>query len=157
GVFWPEKLVQFTLRDGQVILGQVKDREPGAQQSGSRSFRIKVKRANRDIDTADFVWIEESEIAQRDEPQDALILERREWGDFFGEIKAVKEGESVLAEGPAQGLAAVTGRMPATRKLLGQVESIEKKEIGDINYAQERLRVRGKRLERQGIRSGPEQ
>jgi len=78
GVFWPEKLVQLTLNDGQVILGQIKDREPSAQQAVPRGFRIKVKRANRDIDTADFVWIEESEIAQREEPPDALILERRE-------------------------------------------------------------------------------
>src|SRR5262249_12594245 len=140
-----------------VILGQIKDREPSAQQSVPRGFRIKVKRANRDIDTGDFVWIEESEIARREEPPDALILERREWGDFFGEIKQVKDGERVLAEGPADGLAAVTDRLPATRKLLGQIESIEKKEIGDINYAQERLRVRSKRLERQGTGTGAEQ
>src|SRR5262249_51931929 len=119
-------------------------------------FRIKVKRANRDIDTNDFIWIEEADIAQRDQLQDALTVERREWGDFFGHIKAVKEGESVLAEGAAEGLAAVIQRLPGTRKVLAQIEEIEKKAIGDINYAQERLRVRGKTLEKQGINSSPE-
>src|SRR5215813_2743284 len=155
GVFWPAALVQFTMRDGQVVLGQVKDREPTAQ-AGATGFRIKVKRANRDIDTSDFIWIEEADIAQHEEPQDALTVERREWGDFFGHIKTVKEGEHIIADGAAEGLAAVNERLPRIRKLLAQIEAIEKKDIGDINYAQERLRVRGKQLDRQGIKSSPE-
>ena len=154
GVFWPDQLVQFGMRDGTVILGQVKDRESG--EAGKPGDRIKVRRANRDIDTADFIWLEEGDIEQRQEPPDALVLERREWGDFFGEIKAVKNAGQIVAEAPAEGLATVVERLPETRKVQEQITSIEKKEVDDINRAHERLRLRTAGLERQSITSGPE-
>src|SRR5215831_8796783 len=156
GVFWPAKLVQFTLRDGRVILGQVMEREVTGQQSDPASYRIKVKRGNRDIDAADFLWLDEAEIAGREEPPDALVLERTEWGKFFGYIKAVRDGETTLAEGASFGLEAVKARLPATLELQKQMRGIEKKDIADINYAQERLRLRSARLQRQGVTSGPE-
>src|SRR5262249_46864268 len=99
GVFWPGDLVRIRLRDGVVVLGQIKEREVTPQQTDETSYRIKIKRANRDIDTADFVWIEESDIIDRERPVDALVIERREWGDFFGGVKAVKQSDQIVAEG----------------------------------------------------------
>src|SRR5215467_13646871 len=103
GVFWPANLVQFTLSDGRVILGQVMERELTASQSEPQRYRVKVKRGNRDIDQADFLWLDEAEIASREEPGDALVIERSEWGKFFGYIKAVREGETTVAEGASTG------------------------------------------------------
>ncbi|HMG36140.1 MAG TPA: phosphate ABC transporter permease PstA [Blastocatellia bacterium] len=154
GVFWPTDLERFTMRDGGVILGQIKEREPSAQQSDERSFRIKIKRANRDIDTADFVWVEEKDIAERSKPVDPLIIERREWGDFFGSIKALKDGDQTLAEGPVDALAAIVDRLPEARRIQALIARIEKQEIADINLAQERLRLQTARLERQGLAAG---
>src|SRR5215831_3063537 len=156
GVFWPADLVRITLRDGGVVLGQIKERELSPQQTDERSYRIKVKRGNRDIDTADFVWLEESDIVESVKPMDELVIERREWGDFFGSVKAVKEGDQVLAEGAVPGLRAVIERLPEMRRLQDQIVSIEKNQIADISSAQERLRLKSIHLERQGIGSGPE-
>jgi phosphate transport system permease protein len=155
-VFWPASLVRFTLVDGRVILGHVEDRELNPEESEPGKYRIKVNRANRDLDPADFIWLEESDIAEREQPADALILERSEWGNFFGQIKAVKEGDHVIAEGPAEGQSAVIASLPGIRRIQTEILRIEKKEISDINSAQERLRLRSTRLERQGLTTGPE-
>jgi len=156
-VFWPANLVRITMTDGRVILGQVEDRDFSVETSEARKYRIKVNRGNRDLDQADFIWLDESDIAERDQPSDALVIERTEWGNFFGQIKAVKDGDHVIADGSAQGLSAVIASLPETRRIQAQIVDIEKKEIGDINSAQERLRLRSTRLERQGITNGPEQ
>jgi phosphate transport system permease protein len=155
-VFWPASLARFTLGDGRVILGHVEERELNPDSSEPGKYRIKVNRANRDLDPADFIWLEESDIAERDQPADALIVERSEWGNFFGEIKAVKDPEHIIADGPAQGLSAVIASLPQTRRIQTEILRIEKKDINDINSAQERLRVRTTRLERQGVTAGPE-
>ena len=156
GVFWPTRLIQFALRDGRVVLGQVMEREPSPQETGAPSYRIKVNRANRDIDQADFIWLDEADINGREEPPDVLLLERTEWGKFIGYIKSVREGENVLAEGPSDGLREVTIRLPESLALQKQMTTIEKKEIGAINYAQEGLRLRQARLDREGVTSGSE-
>src|SRR5262249_27888141 len=142
GTFWPATLVRFTMRDGGIVLGQIADREPGDNQGGGSSYRIKVKRANRDIDTSDFIWFEESDVLEREDPADALVFERREWGDFFGAINKVKDGDSVIAEGPVEGLVVAISRLPEVHRLQERISSLEKNEIGKINDAQERLRVR---------------
>ncbi|HJZ68466.1 MAG TPA: phosphate ABC transporter, permease protein PstA, partial [Blastocatellia bacterium] len=155
GVFWPTDLARVTTRDGGVILGQIKERELSAEQSGEATYRIKIKRANRDIDTADYLWVEEKDIVDRSSPADQFVIERREWGDFFGSVKSVKEGEEVSAEG-AEALGAVAQRLPEAKRAQEKIASIERKEVGDISYAQERLRLKSARLERQGVVEGPE-
>ncbi|HKF58980.1 MAG TPA: phosphate ABC transporter permease PstA [Blastocatellia bacterium] len=154
--FWPTRLVRFAMNDGRVILGRVEDRDLSADPSEGKKYRIKVNRGNRDLDQADFIWLEESDVAEHDQPSDALVVERTEWGSFFGQIKALKDGDHLVAEGPSEGLSAVIAALPETHRLQRQIVGIEKKEIGDINEAQEHLRLRSTRLERQGVTSGPE-
>ncbi|MBI4013690.1 MAG: phosphate ABC transporter permease PstA [Candidatus Rokubacteria bacterium] len=160
GFFWPSDLVRFTLTDGQVVLGQVTEREaipePGAPAGTPRKYRLQLKQGNRDLYGADFVWVDEAKIARRETPREAIAIERREWGHLYGEIRAVKEGDRVVAEGPAAGWAALQARLPGVARLAGEIRRVEKREIGAINYAQEKVRLRLRRLELRGVASGPE-
>jgi len=158
GFFWPSDLVRLTLTDGAVVLGRVTEREaipdPGARTP--RRYRIQLKQGNRDLYGADFIWVDEAKVARRETPPEAVAIERREWGHLYGEIRAVKDGDRLVAEGPAAGWAALQARLPDAMRVAAEIRRIEKHEIGAINSAQERLRLRLRRLEGRGVTSGPE-
>jgi phosphate transport system permease protein len=158
GFFWPADAVHLTLADGTTVMGQVMEREaipqPDAPPGTPPRSRIKVKQGNRDLYGADFVWVEEAKIARREVPLDALVIERREWGNLYGVIRAVKEGDRIVAEGPEAGWAALQARLPEASRLVASARRIERNEIGAINYAQERIRLRLRKLELAGIGGG---
>jgi len=160
GFFWPSPVVRLTLTDGEILMGQVTEREaiptPGAPAGTAVHHRVQLKVGNRDLYGADFVWVDEAKIAKRETPAEAVLIQRLEWGNLYGTIKAVKDDGQVVAEGPEVGWAAVQERLPETLRVSREAERIEKKEIGAINTAQERIRLRARRLELQGVANGPE-
>ncbi|MCI0548065.1 MAG: phosphate ABC transporter permease PstA [Candidatus Rokubacteria bacterium] len=153
GFFWPKAVVQITLRDGKVMTGQVADREPVPGTPGA--YRIKLRVANRDLYGADFVWVDESQIATRDSPPDIAVIERTEWGLLIGRIAALREGGQLIAEGPAAE-AAMWQRLPEATRLRREIRAIETGPVGTINHEQERIRLRLRGLEAGGVTSGPE-
>ncbi len=160
GFFWPREVVRLTLTDGKVIMGQVMGREvipePAAPPGAPPKYRIQVKQGNRDLYGADFVWVDEAKIAKREAPAEAAVIERREWGNLYGIIKEVKEGDQVVAGGPEIGWNALQARLPGTLRVFREIRRIESKEIGTINYAQEKIRLQFKKLELRGTKDGPE-
>jgi len=160
GFFWPADLVRFGLRDGKVVLGQVTAREaipdPGAPRGTPPRYRVQVKQGNRDLYGADFLWIDEAAIERRDLPAEAVAVERREWGPLFGTIAAVKEGDRVVARGPEAGWAELQARLPEAVRVGREIRRLEKDEIGATNYAQERVRLRLRRLDLGSVTGGPE-
>jgi phosphate transport system permease protein len=84
------------------------------------------------------------------------LIERWEWGNLYGTISAVREGDRLIAEGPVDGWKALQSYLPAATATLNQIRRIEKKEIGAINHAQEKIRLRMKRLTLQGQEGSPE-
>ena len=160
GFFWPSAVVRLTLTDGTVLLGQVTQREkipqPGAPPGTPERYRIQLKVGNRDLYGADFLWVEEEKISKRETPPEALVIERREWGNLYGVIRAVKEGERVVAQGPDAGWTALQARLPQALDIFQAIRQIERKEIGAINYAQERIRLQLRKLELRGVKSRPE-
>jgi phosphate transport system permease protein len=160
GFFWPASLVRVTLADGTVLLGEVTEREaipqPGMAPGTPLQYRIQLKVGNRDLYGADFVWVDETKIAKRETPADAVTIQRREWGNLYGVIKEVRDGGQVVAQGAEAGWAALQARLPETLRISGEIRQVEKKEIGAVNAAQEKIRLRLRRLELQGSTSGPE-
>jgi phosphate transport system permease protein len=159
GFFWPKDVVRLILADGKVVMGQVTEREaipqPGAPAGTPRKYRIQVKQGNRDLYGADFVWVDESKIVKRETPGGAVVIERREWGNLYGVVKEIRESGQVVARGPEAGRAALQGRLPEATRVDREIRRIEKKEIGAINYAQERIRLEMKKLETRGVKGGP--
>jgi len=45
-----------------------------------------VKQGNRDLYGADFLWIDEAKILERETPADLVVIERREWGNLYGRL-----------------------------------------------------------------------
>ena len=82
GFFWPHPLLELRLADGSKVLGEVWDRESDPGSPGMDRVRIKV--GNRDLLGADFRWIRESDVRGRRVPEDAWLVERREYGNFYG-------------------------------------------------------------------------
>lgn len=91
GFFWPSPIVRLTLSDGTIVMGEITDREaiptPGAPPGTAKQFRIQVKVGNRDLYGTDFIWVDESKIVKRENPPDAVVIQRREWGNLYGVIK----------------------------------------------------------------------
>jgi phosphate transport system permease protein len=160
GFFWPADIVRLTLADGKIVMGQMDKREvipqPGAPPGTPPKYRIKLKQGNRDLYGNDFVWVDEDQIAKRDEPPEAIVIERREWGNFYGFLKEVREGDRMVAAGPVEGWTALRARLPAAARTVREIGRLERQDIGDINYAQEQIRLKLKRLELQGTTGGPE-
>jgi phosphate transport system permease protein len=141
GYFWPRALVKFELKDGSSALGQITEHEKNPI-SGVRRLQLKV--ANRDVLGQDFRWIDEKDIASRTLPADAVLLERREHGNFFGFLTGVTaEGLSLTATTPygklVQARKLVSGKLDDTRKIKGQ--------MSDLNHTAETLRLKVQKLE----------
>jgi phosphate transport system permease protein len=153
GFFWPGEVTQLTLRDGKVVMGQIVDREivPG---SGGRT-RVKLKVGNRDLAPADFVWVDESDVATREQPRDVTIIDRTGWGTLIGFVREVRDGGKAVATGdPA--VAELDRRAAVAARLRKDIRRIETGPIGDINRRQEAIRIRLKTFERGRVTSGPE-
>ena len=153
GFFWPRDVVRLTLVDGAAMTGQIVEREPVPGKPGQ--YRIKLKVANRDLYGADFQWVDEGKIARREYPADIAVIDRSEWGALIGAIKAVRDGDRVIASGPAA-WPALLSRLPEAARARREIRRIETSDIGAINHAQERLRLRLRRLELKGVTVGPE-
>ena len=112
GFFWPKTIVQLTLKDNSVVMGEVVAREaipaPGTPEHLKRN-RIQLKLGNRDLTGADFRWIDEADITARQEPLDAVYVERREYGPFIGTPVKLVDGDREVATGSE----AVLGALPA--------------------------------------------
>jgi phosphate transport system permease protein len=153
GFFWPSDVVRLTLKDGTVLTGPVAQRErvPGTADS----WRLKINVANRDLYGADFVWADESAIARRDRPLDVAVVERTEWGLLIGTIAALKDGGTIVASGAAA-WPEIERRLPAAAVLRAEIRKVEKRDIGAINYEQEKIRLRLRGLESRGVTAGPD-
>ncbi|MBI4389487.1 MAG: phosphate ABC transporter permease PstA [Nitrospinae bacterium] len=159
--FWPKEIVQLNLKDGRAVLGQNWEREriPRADlgtNEEKRRYRVKIKRANRDIDGADFIWIDEDRIASTEVPGDAAVFERYEWGDFYGFVKQVKGREDRVVEGTDAVWTALQEAVSENTDILEKIRRLEKDDIGKVNYYMEQNRLQLKKLKLEGVESGPE-
>jgi len=149
--FWPAPLVQLELRDGRKLLGEVHDVEPISVDeqtaAGVSRERLQLKVGNRDLVGADFLWVKEADVAARSVPADALLLERLEWGNFFGYGVEIRRGEAVIAAGGEAVWRALGGLLRAKDRERDAIRALERGAIGDVNFAIERLRLERRRLE----------
>jgi phosphate transport system permease protein len=153
GFFWPADVVRLTLSDGTKVTGVLVEREAITDRPGQH--RVKLKVANRDLYGADFRWVDEAAIAGREYPRDVVVMERTEWGLLIGTIKEVREGGRVVAVGSGPGLAEVERRLPDAARARREIKAIEKGEVGAINHAQEKIRLRLRSLALAGTSGGP--
>ena len=151
GYFWPKSLVELTLNDGTIVLGQLTGREvipeTATPEFPDGKYRIQVKVGNRDLYGLDFRWVDEDQIQAREQPREVLSIERREWGEFFGRIQAVKKLETVLATGNTEGLKAVQPLVEQMNDIQDRIHHLQNDVIGAVNYEIEAIRLALRDLE----------
>ncbi len=151
--FWQKELARVELNDGTLWLGEQHNREeiPPTPEDPEPGTRIRLKVGNRDLTGIDFVWVDERDIVDRTAPQDAVLIERLEWGNFYGWMKELRRGDEVLASGSASVWEAFDGLHQEKLEEAETVHAFELGEIGDVNYRIERLRLDLRRLELENL------
>ncbi|HEX2641622.1 MAG TPA: phosphate ABC transporter permease PstA [Thermoanaerobaculia bacterium] len=145
--FWQKELVELSLKDGRKVLGEVWEVEQAPKAEGAAAIdRLRLKIGNRDVSGLDFVWIDEKDVAARTLPADAVLLERLEWGNFYGSMQELRKGGQVLAAGPAAVWKAFGPLHERKNAELAEIEELEKGAIGDVN-----ARIEGLRLDRRKL------
>lgn len=162
--FWPAAVTETTYieKDGSKVrlIGEIREQEEVAVRRlvesgfiipGNEKFttRYLLKLGNRDVYGFDFKWYPAPLLSEFTYPQDLIVVERREWGNFYGHLKAVKENGTVVAEGPAA-LPELERRVARADELFQKILRIEKDDIGNLNYALEQLRLKERKLQLQG-------
>ncbi len=151
GYFWPKDLIQFTLKDGSVVLGEwvatetIPESESFDKPKGHE--RIQLKIGNRDLYGLDFRWVDQADIVNEQYPPDVLAFERREWGNFYGRIKEIQEDKTVLASGNEEGMRVLFPLLERTHAIRDQIHEIEHNEIGELNHRLEQARLRLRTLD----------
>ncbi len=150
GYFWPKDLVQLRLIDGTQVLGEMVERQR-IPETVSTEFpegrsRIQLKVGNRDLYGLDFRWVDEEDIAQQTLPQNVVAIERREWGNFYGWIAEVWDGDTRLAQGREEAWNMLYPFLEETESIHQEIHHIERDVIGAINYDIERARLHLKEL-----------
>ncbi len=159
--FWPKPVAEVTYQDRSGtrvrLIGEVREKEEVSvvrlreqgydiESEDVFSSRYLLKLGNKDLTGVDFRWYPAPMLGEFVYPEDVLAIERREWGNFYGHLKQVKENGEVVAEGAAA-WAEAEKRLARSNALFRQALRIEKVDIGKINYALEKIRLNERKLE----------
>ncbi|QKT02832.1 phosphate ABC transporter permease PstA [Ectothiorhodospiraceae bacterium 2226] len=161
GHFWPATVYEFDYRqpggESVRVLGELSRSEtvtaaalreagfsvPEGQEVVQRHL---IKMGNRDLTGRDFGWFIGDLIDAWRTPGPAVVMERTEWGNFYGYLVAVKEAGSEVAQGEAA-WPEFQARLARANALAEEIRRIERYEIGAVNHRMERLRLDERRLE----------
>ena len=160
--FWPADVIVADYRvpgaSPRVMAGEVVQAEevprarlaasglPVDVEGGEFMTRELLKVGNREVYGADFSWVVGEWLSNPRTPANLVALERREWGNFYGELLNVKESGQLVAEGDAA-WAELQRRIDRIDDLHAQIARLEKVDIGRINHGLERLRLKTRKLE----------
>jgi phosphate transport system permease protein len=160
--FWPADVIvaDYSMPGAEmrVLAGEVVQAEevprarlaasglPVNVEGGEFMTRELLKVGNREVYGADFSWVVGEWLSNQRKPAELVVLERREWGNFYGYLLNVKEAGQLVAEGDAA-WGELQRRIDRVDELHAQIARIEKVEIGRINHGLERLRLKTRKLE----------
>ena len=132
--------------DEEVSIEQLKGLGINLDTDKETATRLLLKTGNRDVSGADFKWMLQPYLTKIEYPGDIIVLERREWGNFYGYIKSISHNGKIISN-PAEAWQELTIRLQHSEELYQQIRDIEKGDIGSINYGMEKLRLSKRRLE----------
>lgn len=165
GHFWPADVVEAEYRmPGQaprLLAGEVVQAEevprarlaasglPVDAEGGEFMTRELLKVGNREVYGADFSWVVAEWLHEARTPENLVVLERREWGNFYGYLLGLSENGVAVASGDAV-WDELLQRLARSNALHAEIVSLEKGAIGRINHGLERLRLKARKLELEG-------
>lgn len=143
GAFWPGDLTLARLSNGETYLGELWAEDEKYLASDSRENIIKeiqLKIGNRDVFGHDFMWIEESDIAERSFPVEAVSIERWEYGNFYGFISGFRSAEVIFDDNLNSTLDSVHVLLAASEAIKEDIKKLENdlmeltEPLGEIQY-----------------------
>lgn len=154
--FWPANVDAFYYENGSnslTVIAEIVESEivpaeslHGIENAVGNVERYLVKTGNRDILGSDFRWLYDIDMVKREQPEELMVLERIEWGNFYGYLNSVYENEELVASGE-EAWTEFNKRLQRTIDIREQILHLEQAEIGAINYKLERLRLKEKSLQ----------
>lgn len=163
GHFWPGAVVQASYQlpgvDSRLVAGEeIEHEEVSVKQLKDAGMPIidglevmqrkLLKVGNRDLTNADFQWIVANYLSNVEYPEHIMVIERREWGNFYGYLKTIKENGKLIAKANNPELWKIfQQRIDRALTIYHDIYAIEKQDIGAINSGLERLRLKQRRLE----------
>ncbi len=116
GHFWPADIAELSTARPTAktirMIGEIRDQEDvprerlvsagltvpeGMETCGACSSKV----GNRDVTGLDFTWILGPDIQSERYPEALVVIERREWGNFYGYLREVHEAGATVASGAA--------------------------------------------------------
>lgn len=169
GHFWPSNIVEFDYVDARsgeqmIVAGQLADSEQvSLEQLNSSGLELDaslgeirrrdlMKTGNRDLTGADFRWYLYERMSNVRQPDGLMVIERREWGNFYGYLLTVKEAGATVAENSGKEFSAAVwqvfqSRLQRALELNDTIQDIEKNDTRALNYRLEQLRLDERSLE----------
>ena len=159
GHFWPADIEQIEYqgnsgvirvigeRINQEVVSRIRYEESGgkAPQGAQEVTRWLIKTGNRDLLGTDFRWLDAHNVQRVEIPDALVVVERVEWGNFYGYLHSVSEQQQVVTDNK-NAMSELAARLDRVRDLRGDIHDLEKGELGSINYRLERLRLHRKKL-----------
>jgi phosphate transport system permease protein len=147
-VFWPRRIELVTVRDGapaalrgsRTLAGMVVrvEEKTSPEQRGQREIQFYV--GNRDAYDLSFVYVDERDIAAREQPADLMLVERVENGFAMGmPLRVERKDAAAFAVGEAGFAARLRGLIDEAAARRAAILAIEKDRIGAVNRAMKAL------------------
>ncbi|CNI08151.1 phosphate ABC transporter permease [Yersinia massiliensis] len=169
--FWPAPVYLFELKQtgaGPVsVIGEIYQQQslPRQQleqagmilppQAGETVTRYLIKTGNREIQGQDFHRLLDSDIQQRTQPKDLLVLDRQNNGMAYGFLAGMLDNtQPLVGDNLAQEL---QKRIPIIQGLVQQSKDIQFRQMNMLNQQFEALWLQKKRLEMTGSLDGHSQ
>lgn len=169
--FWPSPVYVFELKQtaagpvrviGEIYQQQSIPREQLEQagimlppEEGETVTRYLIKTGNREIQGQDFHRLLDTDIQQRSQPKDLLVLDRHINGTAYGFLAGMLDnGQPVVGDNLAQEL---QKRIPVIQALVRQSKDIQFRQMNMLNQQFEALRLQKKRLQMSGNFDGKAQ
>ncbi len=163
GYFWPATIIEARYEEPNAppitMLGEIYDYEKVLTRRLSKNLqplangeefikRSLIKTGNRELYGLDFRWVVAPALKEIRYPENVLVVERREWGNFYGYLQALKQNGQVVSTGE-EAWKKLSGELSRAHDLFSKINHIEKGEMGAINYNLEKLRLKERRLQLQ--------
>jgi phosphate transport system permease protein len=154
GHFWTHPVTLAHRSDGTRVLGMItatqgERKDAGGQVMTPAATQFKV--ANRELNGFDFIWIPNAELSGFSTPGDVVQLERQEYGDFLGYLQRVEKDGKTIASG-ADAWPLLLKNIPPARELAAKARAIQRDDIGEVNAAIRKAKLRLRSAE---LRAGP--
>lgn len=135
--FWPKPVQSLVTADGLLLLGEPTRedvyrplRAEGAAEAPAARQRRLLRTGNFDFYGDDYKWVFEDEIRSESLPEDAVAIERLEYGAFFGYVAEYRVDGRAVSGGREEAFAILQERHAGLRERWQELRRLQKHEIG---------------------------